>query len=152
MRFDHINIVVADMDRSVRFYTEVLGLHRGFETTLQGEWVEIVTGLPGAHARCVFLDADEPGIRLELLQYFTPAGAALAPNQVPNTHGLRHLAFAVGDWEAMEALYARLKSAAVPLVSEPILVPFQVGTLGRKKLFYFSDPDGVILEVAAYQP
>lgn len=150
MRFDHINIVVGDMDRSVRFYTELLGLRRGFETTLQGEWVETVTGLPGAHARCVFLDADAPGCRLELLQYFSPAGEALAPNQVPNTHGLRHLAFAVDDWAAMEALYDRLEAAGVPIVSEPILVPFQVGNLGRKKLFYFSDPDGTLLEIAAY--
>lgn len=150
MRFDHINIVVSDMDRSVDFYTGLLGLTRGFETTLQGEWVETVTGLEGAHARCVFLDADEPGIRLELLQYFTPAGEALAPNRLPHTHGLRHLAFAVEDWQALDALYEHLQSAGVPRVSEPVLVPFQVGNLGRKKLFYFSDPDGTILEIAAY--
>ncbi len=151
MQFDHINIVVADMDRALAFYSGLLGLRRSFETTLQGEWVETVTGLPEAHARCVFLEADAPGVRLELLQYFTPAGEALAPNRLPNTHGLRHLAFAVEDWAALEDLLARLKTAGVPIVSEPVLVPFQVGNLGRKKLFYFSDPDGTILEIAAYQ-
>lgn len=152
MKFDHVNIVVADIDRALRFYTELLGLRRGFETTLRGAWVEKVTGLPGAHARCVFLEAGAPGIRLELLQYFDPTGAALADNRVPNTHGLRHLAFAVEDWAALEALVERLRRAEVPMVSEPVLVPFQVGSLGRKKLFYFSDPDGTILEIAAYQP
>jgi hypothetical protein len=39
----------------------------------------------------------------------------------------------------------------VALVSEPVEVPFAVGTLGRKKLCYFHDPDGTLLEVAAYE-
>ena len=36
------------------------------------------------------------------------------------------------------------------LISDPVEVPFRVGSLGRKRLCYFHDPDGVVLEVAAY--
>jgi catechol 2,3-dioxygenase-like lactoylglutathione lyase family enzyme len=150
IRCDHINIVVSDMERSVRFYAQVLGLSRGFETRLQGAWIERVTGLAGAHAHCVFMETSDgaAGVRLELLQYFSPQGVAFEANAMPHTVGLRHLAFTVDD---LEALVRSLRLAGVALVSEPVEVPFAVGTLGRKKLCYFHDPDGTLLEVAAYE-
>ena len=151
IRIDHINIVVSDMERSVRFYTELLGLRRGFATTLQGEWVERVTGLSGAVADCVFLETDDPTVRLELLQYRSPEGVALGPNRLPNTHGLRHLAFTV-DGEALAPLVERLRAADVEVVSDPVQVPFRVANLGQKRLFYFYDPDGAVIELAAYDP
>jgi catechol 2,3-dioxygenase-like lactoylglutathione lyase family enzyme len=147
---DHVNIVVSDIERSVRFYAQVLGLRRGFETTLEGAWIERVTGLAGAHAHCVFMetDAGAGGVRIELLRYFSPSGVVVEANALPHTVGLRHLAFTVDD---LAALVARLRSSGVALVSEPVEVPFAVGTLGRKKLCYFHDPDGTLLEVAAYE-
>jgi glyoxylase I family protein len=150
IRFDHVNIVVSDMETSLRFYGEVLGLRRGFETILQGAWIERVTGLAGAHARCVFMETDDgsSGVRLELLQYFSPQGEAIAANALPHTVGLRHVALTV---DHLEDLVRRLQEAGVKLISEPVEVPFAVGKLGRKKLCYFHDPDGTLLEVAAYE-
>jgi glyoxylase I family protein len=80
---------------SVRFYEEFLGLGRGFERTLEGEWVERVTGLAGARAECVFMEDPAGGARLELLRYRTPGGVGLAANSGPQTQGIRHLAFAL---------------------------------------------------------
>jgi len=151
IRIDHVNIVVSDMERSVRFYIETLGLRRGFETVLEGEWVERVTGLPGAKAPCVFMETDDPNVRLELLQYLSPDGATLELNSLPNTAGLRHLAFTLPDTQALWELAARLRAAGVPLVSDPVKVPFTVGNLGHKHLLYFLDPDGTIIEAAAYE-
>ena len=146
-RIDHVNIVVADLERSIRFYTELLGLRREFEVALEGEWVETVTGLRGARARCVFLEGDDGSARIELLQYLSPAGEALPTASAPNTRGLRHVAFIVPD---LDVLVARLRAAGVTLVSEPVTVPFAVSTMGRKRLCYFLDPDGTLLEAAAY--
>jgi len=144
---DHINIVVSDMERSVAFYTEILGLERGFEALLEGDWIETVTGLPNLRARCVFMEAGGAAVRLELLQYLTPEGVAPPPNGLPNTVGLRHLAFTVDD---IDAMVARLRAAGVEPLSDPVTVPFAVGNMGRKRLCYFHDPDGTLLEVAAY--
>ncbi|MGV3724364.1 MAG: VOC family protein [Actinomycetota bacterium] len=151
IRIDHVNIVVSDMERSVRFYTEALGLRRGFETVLEGEWVERVVGFRGVKAPCVFMETDDPNVRLELLQYVSPEGAALDVNSLPNTAGLRHLAFTLPDTAALTELAARLRATGVTLVSDPEKVPFRVGALGHKHLFYFLDPDGVIIEAAAYE-
>lgn len=150
-RIDHVNIVVTEMERSVRFYTAYLGLRRGFETTLEGEWVERVTGVPGARAHCVFLQADPSGTRLELLQYLDPQGEPLPAASLANTPGLRHLAFNVESLPALLALEGRLRADGVPVVSAPVAVPFRVADLGRKHLFYFLDPDGAIVEAAAYE-
>jgi catechol 2,3-dioxygenase-like lactoylglutathione lyase family enzyme len=147
---DHVNIVIADLERSVRFYEEFLDLRRGFERTLEGEWVERVTGLAGAYAQCVFMEDLAGGTRLELLQYRTPEGAALPLNSAPQTQGLRHLAFALESPDALSDLAQRLRSAGWTVISDPVEVPFRVGALGAKRLFYFLDPDGVVLEAAAY--
>lgn len=143
-----MNIVVADLERAARFYEQVLGLRRGFGRVLEGEWLERLTRLPGARAQCLFMESDEGGARLELLQYLTPTGEPIPAASLPHTPGLRHLAFVV---DSLEALVQRLRSAGVEPLSEPCDVPFQVGSLGRKRLVYFHDPDGALIEAAAYE-
>jgi catechol 2,3-dioxygenase-like lactoylglutathione lyase family enzyme len=148
---DHVNIVVADIERAARFYSEVLGFQRGFEKTLEGEWIDKVTGVSDAKALCVFMEApqreNESKTRLELLQFLTPDGAAVQQNRLPNTRGIRHIAFIVDD---LERLIEKLRAWDVEIVSDPVEVPFAVGALGRKRLFYFYDPEGNLLEAAAY--
>ena len=149
---DHANIVVSDIERAAKFYGEVLNLSRGFEKTLEGAWIDRVTGVCGARALCVFMEAGRendgtPRTRIELLQFLTPEGAALPENSRPNTRGIRHIAFTVED---LEALIEKLRAWNVEIVSEPVEVPFAVGSLGRKRLFYFYDPEGNLLEAAAY--
>lgn len=149
---DHVNIVVEDIERAAKFYGEVLGLTRGFEKTLEGAWIDEVTGVSGARAFCVFMEAprlasESAKTRLELLQFLTPEGAAFDKNQLPNTRGIRHIAFTV---ENLDALIEKLRLWNVTIISEPVEVPFAVGSLGRKRLFYFYDPEGNLLEAAAY--
>ena len=146
IRLDHVNIVVSDLERSLRFY-ELLGLRRGFEVHLEGDWIDEVTGLKGARARCVFLEGADGSARVELLQYESPKGESLKANSLPQTQGLRHVAFTTDD---LDGMVARLREAGVRLVSDPVTVPFAVGSMGRKRLCYFHDPDGTLLEAAAY--
>lgn len=148
MKIDHLNIVCANLEATATFYEQVFGMRRGFSAVLQGEWIESVTGLPGAHAECLFLETPEGGARLELIQYLTPSGAAYGNNSLPNTRGLRHVAFEVDD---MQSLLERLRNLGVEPISPPVEVPFKVANLGRKHLLYFTDPDGTLVEAAAYE-
>ena len=144
---DHVNIVVDDIERAAQFYGEVLGLVRGFEKTLEGAWIEKVTGISGARALCVFMEVPNAKTRLELLQFLTPQGTSFSQNKMPNARGIRHIAFTVDN---LDALIENLQKWNVEIVSEPVEVPFAVGNLGRKRLFYFYDPEGNLLEAAAY--
>ena len=145
---DHINIVVADLERAARFYETVFGLQRGFGATLQGQWLETVTGLQGARAHCLFLDSPQGGARLELIRYDAPAAAHCSFDPLPNERGLRHLAFEVED---IEATLDKVRQCGIQPLSEPVEVPFRVADLGTKRLAYFHDLDGTLLEIAAYQ-
>ena len=148
MRIDHINIVVSDMERAVAFYRDVLGMTQSFEATLEGAWIETVTGLPDLQARCVFMQFETGDVRLELLQYLSPRGENVSANRFANTPGVRHMAFETPD---LDALAARLEAGGVALLSLPVTVPFLVGPQRlTKRLCYFHDPDGTLLEAAAY--
>ena len=147
---DHLNIVVADLARSVKFYTEVLGFRKTHDVTMEGDWIETIIGLRGVKGYVAFIEPPGGGVRIELLEYRAPPGVALAENSQPNTRGLRHIAFRVDDIAAMAS---RLRAAGVTLFSDPIRVPQGVVKFaaGDKSLFYFLDPDGVILECSEYR-
>ncbi len=145
---DHINIVVSDLEKSVDFYTRILGFTEKRRGHLEGEWIEAVTGIKNICADVVFISI-EAGPRIELLCYRTPEGKSFDANSLPNTTGLRHIAFQVDD---MDSAVKRLKDAGVRIVGGPSSVPEQVinHDSGRKTLCYFLDPDGTLLELAHY--
>ena len=146
---DHLNIVVADLDRSVRFYTELLGFRLIKEAQLEGEWIDRIVGLKGVKGRVAYVVAPAGEPRIELLHYVTPNGENPAANSQANTIGLRHFAMRVDDIAAMTA---KLRAAGVDVVSDPVTVPQGVVNheQGEKTLVYFRDPDGVVLELAQY--
>ena len=61
---DHINIVVTNLERAVRFYTEVLGFRKTKEAYLEGGWIDLIVGLSGVrgHVAYVVAPAGEPRI------------------------------------------------------------------------------------------
>jgi catechol 2,3-dioxygenase-like lactoylglutathione lyase family enzyme len=149
---DHLNIVVADMARSLAFYGGVLGFTKTKEAHLEGEWIEKIVGLRGVRAYAVFVELPGGGPRIELLQYHAPLGVALPENSCANTRGLRHFALRVED---IVAVTAKLRAAGVDVWGEPTAVPggvvkFDAGA-GGKTLVYLLDPDGVIVELAEYR-
>ena len=66
---DHINIVVSDLERSVRFYTEILGFKETRRASLEGDWIESIVGLKGVKADVSYIVAPAGEPRLELLCY-----------------------------------------------------------------------------------
>jgi catechol 2,3-dioxygenase-like lactoylglutathione lyase family enzyme len=147
---DHINIVVTDLTRSVKFYTEVLGFRVQREAQLEGEWIDRIVGLKGVKGRVVYVVAPDGEPRIELLCYDAPAGVDPQENRRANTRGLRHIALRVDDIAAMTV---KLRAAGAEVFSEPVKVPHGVvkHDKGEKTLVYFLDPDGVILELAQYR-
>ena len=147
---DHINIVVSDLERSVRFYTEVLGLVETRRAFLEGDWIETIVGLSGVKADVVYVEPQGGGLRIELLCYQAPEGKSLPETTLPNTVGLRHIALRVED---IYSFCERLEKAGVALIGPPVEVPGQVvkHDAGDKVLCYFRDPDGVLLELAEYR-
>jgi len=148
-KMNHINIVVSDLEKSVNFYTEVLGFKETRRATLQGEWIEKIVGLKDVKAEVAYVLAKDGDLRIELLQYVSPKGEAVSVNSVSNTIGVRHIAFQV---EGIYDFAKKLKEKGVKFISDPVKVPSSTikHDEGHKILCYFLDPDGVILELAEY--
>jgi catechol 2,3-dioxygenase-like lactoylglutathione lyase family enzyme len=147
---DHINIVVSDLGAMVRFYTELLGLELTKRVSISGEWIDRTVGLKGARGDVVYLDFSS-GPRIELIRYTSPGGLTPQGLGISNTRGIRHMAFRVAD---IDAIVARLKSSGITFVSDTQLVPdSQVTYAGgvRKRLVYFHDPEGNLLELCEYR-
>ena len=127
---EHTALSVSDLDRSIAFYRDHLGLRlaRVIEPDKNSKLGEIV-GLPGCLARIAHLES-EKGM-LELFEYRQPRGRLRRRNQADL--GFSHVGFATAD---IHAEYDRLRQAGVSFLSAP--VEFRAGAW----VVYFRGPDG----------
>ena len=149
-RIDHVNIVCGDLEHMVDFYTRLLGMRETKRVTISGEWVAATVGMAEVHADVVYLEFDS-GPRIELIRYNKPVMERPKDVDRPNAPGVRHLAFTVSD---IESLVAKLREQGVQFFSEVQTVPSAQVTYAndvRKRLVYFQDPEGNLLELCEYR-
>lgn len=99
-RFDHIGITVADLASVTAFFVG-LGLEVEGTASVEGEFVETVCGIPGAHCEIAMLRPPDGGSRLELASFVTPDHVPGSPTAMANELGLRNVSFEVGNLEAV---------------------------------------------------
>jgi len=133
--FSHVGISVASLERSVAFYTHVLGFEVLQQVAFHGERYERILGLPGARGRIAVIKRAD--LELELFEFERPeCGGADGQRPVSNL-GISHFAVSVDD---MAATYARLEAAGVQFHCPPIEFP------GVATATYARDPDGNVIE------
>jgi catechol 2,3-dioxygenase-like lactoylglutathione lyase family enzyme len=136
----HFNFTVADMDRSLRFWRDALGLEVLNDWVSEASYLAEITGHARARMRLAFLRLPGTEARLELIQYLEPPGAPR--DQPTNAPGAAHLCFDVPD---IQAAYDELRARGVPFRSAPVEITSAAnrGAMG----VYLSDPDGITLEL-----
>jgi catechol 2,3-dioxygenase-like lactoylglutathione lyase family enzyme len=137
-RMDHVGIVVDDLAAATAFFVE-LGLELQGEGHVEGGWVDRVVGLEGVRSEIAMMQTPDGHSRLELTKFHAPSGRGGDRNAPANAPGIRHLAFAVDD---IDAVVARLQARGAELV----------GKVERYKdiyrLGYVRGPEGIIVELA----
>ncbi|WP_276500353.1 VOC family protein [Terrimonas pollutisoli] len=142
-KVEAIGMTVKDMDRSVQFYTEVLGFKKISDTEWSGEKVEKLNGLFGLNARVVRLQLGDEF--LELTDYLTTGGRSIPEDAKSNDLFFQHIAIVVSD---MDKAYRQLKKYKVEHVSTaPQTLPKSIPAAEGIKAFYFHDPDKHNLEL-----
>ena len=142
----HFSFHVADLDRSVDFYTRMIGMNLIHQQVQDNDYTSALVGYPKAHLRIAQLAMPERSKDaisthdLELVEYVNPRVEALVIERA--RPGTAHLAFAVSD---IDVEYTRLNSQGVRFVSPPNLIAFGVNKGGST--CYFLDPDGITLEL-----
>ncbi len=133
----HAGFTVSDMDRSIAFYRDVLGLRVIYDSgqdgiRIKGPVTDNLTGCPGTEVRIAAIAAGE-GV-IELLQY-TPAGKPRRDNMTSDI-GNGHIGIRTDD---IQELYHKLLANGTRLHCEP-------QDVGSGWAMYFRDPDGIVLE------
>ncbi len=137
---DHVSVTVSDMNRSLAFYCDMLGLKEVERHHLEGDTISNMAGKPGVIMEVVRLIAPEtPGVMLDLQQYVAPEGKVSDAQLGDVAHS--HLCFGVPDvWAA----YQDLKAKGVEFISDPVSFDLDWGVV---YVVFFKDPDGFILEL-----
>lgn len=131
INLDHIAISVSDMERSLEFYRDILGLEVIKDSRVYDGSIGKVIDVPNAKCRIVHLKLDNAFI--ELFEYCEPRGQNVAKTLNQYDHALIHFAFEV---DCFDEFISRLKKKGVELVGEP--VEFRLGIW----CVYFRGPDG----------
>ncbi|HEV3094287.1 MAG TPA: VOC family protein [Solirubrobacteraceae bacterium] len=137
-RMDHVGIVVDDLADAVAFFVQ-LGLELQGEAPVEGDWVDRIVGLEGVRAQIAMLQTPDGHGRLELTKFHTPATEGGYQRAPANASGIRHIAFAVED---IEAVVAGLRARGAELVGE--LECYEESY----RLCYVRGPEGIIVELA----
>ena len=133
---NHTAFTVSDLERSVAFYCDVMGftLQTSFEA--QGQHIQEITGFHDAHLKIAHLLLVD--FRLELIQYLAPRGQAIDLSTC--NVGSAHIAFYADD---VDQTYRDLQASGVKFKEAPA-----AAAPGRPKVVYFTDPDGITLELS----
>jgi glyoxylase I family protein len=141
-RIFHVNVNCADLECSLAFYTELVGLTPATRTTPASAQPGGAFGLDQVQWDAWILkgDAGYGSPVLDLLEWKVPTPAG-RPATDPTATGFNRLGFTTPD---LDALHTRLVAAGADVWSEPTTMPFERG--GGMRLFVCSDPDGTQLE------
>jgi catechol 2,3-dioxygenase-like lactoylglutathione lyase family enzyme len=140
---DHVGFTVSDLDRSIEWYTQVLGLVLGAQADGSGDVVAELLEVPDVSLKAAFLTVG--GQRLELTQFLQPAGKPYT--QSNNEAGATHACFLVED---LDATYERMVELGVSTNAPPIYQ--EQGDLKGYGVLYFRDPDGIQMELFQRPP
>lgn len=147
--FSHVGVCCSDLERSTRFYVEVLGFRELFTVEL-GPEVAATMEVDGRF-RSRMLARDD--LRLELLCWIEPLAQGDRARRPMDRLGLTHLCFRVDDADALGEMGAAAErtGGAVHRATSSVQDGMGVGG-GPVKTMYLTDPDGVRVEVMSGTP
>jgi len=135
----HTGLQVADLERSLAFYRDLLGFELAFRWNPQASYIGKLVGYPDVDLHAAILRQPNSDVFLELMEY---RNVERTPVDTRNANpGTAHLAFFVDD---LDELYADLVAKGVDSVSEPVTPTIGPNEGGR--VVYMIDPDGFRVE------
>jgi lactoylglutathione lyase len=149
--FWHVSFTVSNLDASVKWYTEVLGLEFVRSQIQHNEYTSKLVAFSDAHLKVAQLRVPGQTVpisrhHIELVEYVYPRGEDVPLDT--NRTGVAHWAFMVDD---IHVEFNRLKALGVKFKAEaPIAIEAGVNKGGYT--IYFTDPDGITLELQQPPP
>lgn len=144
----HVGITVRDMEKSILFYRDVLGLELVGDMKMQGIETERLTQIKGAKLRVVYFNSnkDLKAPPIELIEFIGNKENNKPYEKISNS-GISEICFYVDD---IDKIYQNLKEKGVEFLSSPQLFDLTNQGYGKSKAVYFRDNNGIVLELIEY--
>jgi catechol 2,3-dioxygenase-like lactoylglutathione lyase family enzyme len=136
----HVGLTITDLERSLGFYRDLLGLELVDRWTADEPRVGETIGSPGAELEVALLRLPNTRAYLELAEYKRGGGAPIDP--LHGNPGSCHVAFYTDD---MDETWATLEAAGSENQGDGI-TPIVGGVFDGGKAIYCTDPDGIRVE------
>jgi len=137
-RFNHTAFVVRDLDRTIGFFKDLIGLELLSRAPREPKLIEDMTGLSAADLEIAYLHGF--GHSIELIHYKAPANRG---GGLPRIYqdGAGHLAIDVDD---AEAAVAAAEEFGLHRVGE--IITIDQGPNAGRKVVYLQSDDGLSIE------
>ncbi len=135
--FLHVGVSVKDIEKSARFYTQVMGMEEEYRTHNKGEKISRIVGVENADIDVCVVRRNN--VKIELLDYKNNDLKKQNSHIRQDEPGLIHLAFLVDD---VDKEYERIKALGFEFNAPPM-----VARENGPKITYFKGPDNVIIEI-----
>jgi glyoxylase I family protein len=136
-RLLHYSHCVSDVERSRRFYTDVLGFEVVAEFDFDDAATAQVMDIPGCRFKGIFMKCD--GMRIEIIGFTKPAPEPVRAKRAANEVGHSHLSFYVTNLDETLAELAA-KGVTVERHTRAVLA-------GGIECCVIRDPDGFPIEL-----
>jgi catechol 2,3-dioxygenase-like lactoylglutathione lyase family enzyme len=135
-----IGVVVTDLERSVNFYTNVLGMVKAREFSVNEEFASS-SGLSGGRPFDVMVlkTSDNPGASEWKLMSFDNGVIPRPSDHIQDDIGMQYITLYVNE---MDLILSRLDAAGIPLLGD---TPVELSD--GKRFVLIRDPDGIFIEL-----
>lgn len=142
----HTGFTVTDLDQSLKFYQDLLGLELVWRRICDAEYLGELVGYPGVVMHQALLAIPGTDHTIELNDYQNVDRVPIINPEHANP-GTAHLCLLVED---LMALYEKMLEAGVEIVSEPVS-PTEGPNVGNL-VVYVIDPDRLRIELVQGVP
>ena len=132
----HVGLIVYDIDKSLKLYTDVLGFKPKVDQIEKGDFYEHLTGLEGGIARTTKCYSED-GTCIELIEYKSQKANKRKKDLL--YEGFNHIALNVDD---LDMVYSKLISLGIEFINEP-----RTNIDKTAKVAFCKDFEGNLLEL-----
>lgn len=133
----HVGLVVSNLDKSLMFYRDLLGLKIQGTTSEEGDFISSITSIDNVILNTIKLSADDNSTRIELIELLSEIPAS--NNVQLSTRGFTHIALTVLN---LDELYTKLQNQGIEFTCKPKISPN-----GKLKITFCRDFEGNFLEL-----